>query len=276
MKYENIELLSIADENNIICKRHSFFSKNVHWHNYYELELVTAGKGTHIINGTSYRFRAGDVFLLRPSDFHEFDLKEEGTTYLIEIPPSLFPMEVIDILIHTTNNLLIHFNDAEFNILKNIFHLIESHYKKEGYVNSMITNSLLCSLLLLFTENIDNGSLNNISKTNERLREIIFYIQQNFRQDITLENLSSMFYINKEYLCALFKSETGTNLTAYIRKLRLSYAAKLAVTTELKSIDISEKCGFNSVPTFLRNFKEEYGVSPLQMRKNSKKSPKRF
>ena len=61
------------------------------------------------------------------------------------------------------------------------------------------------------------------------------------------------------------------NLSSYVRKLRLSYAAFLAKNTDMKSIDICENSGFNSVPSFLRNFKNEYKVSPLEMRKNSLK-----
>lgn len=274
MNYNNIEHLTKADETGISCIRHSFLNKNIHWHSYYEIEFVIKGKGTHIINGTSYAFKAGDVFLLRPSEFHEFALEEEGTTFLIEIPPILFPTNVLDFIIHINQNLIIHLEEPEFNILKTLFILIESHCQKDGLLNAAIIQSLLSSLILLFVDYINVNPINQIEKCDKILRKIIIYIHQHFYENITLESISSMFYINKEYLSSVFKYEIGMGLTAYIRKLRLSHAAKLAVTTNLKSIEISESCGFNSVQTFLRNFKLEYGVSPLEMRENSKNSAK--
>lgn len=274
MNYRNIELLGMDDTSNIVCKKHSFVQKNIHWHTYYEIELAIAGKGTHKINGTVYPFQPGDVFLLRPSDFHEFDLEEKGTTYLIEIPPSHLPKEIVDLLMVTSDNLILHFPEEKFTVLRDIFLLIEKHNLEKKYVDTLITEYLLCSLLLIFIEQINNGILNSTYKTSNRLREIMFYIQKNFRQNITLDSISESFYISKEYLCSLFKSGTGMSVTSYIRKLRLNHAAKLAATTNLKSIEISESCGFNSVATFLRNFKNEYGVSPLQMRENAKNSTK--
>lgn len=268
MKLKNIELLSSSQENNIICKKHSFINMNTHWHTYYEMELVVRGKGKHIINGTSYPFEAGDAFFLTPSDFHEFELEEQGETYLVEIPPSLLPKEILDIIMLHTGNFIAHFDNDDFSVMKDIFLTIEKHYQKNGDIDFLISKALLISLLSLLISRIDTGVNANSKNANPRLREILLYIQQSYKENITLESISRLFFINKEYLSFLFKSEMGIPLTTYIRKLRLGYAAKLVITTGLKSIDISEMCGFNSIASFLRNFKNEYGVSPMEMRKN--------
>ena len=150
MKLKNIALLSSSQENNIICKKHSFININTHWHTYYEMELVVRGKGKHIINGTSYPFEAGDAFFLTPSDFHEFKLEEQGETYLVEIPPSLLPKEILDLIIQPTSALIKNLDSDKFDTLKDIFLTIESHYQKNNYIDSLITKSLLISLLSLF------------------------------------------------------------------------------------------------------------------------------
>lgn len=271
MNYNSIEILNKANENCITCDRHTFLRKNIHWHSYYELELVIRGKGKHNINGTSYPFQAGDVFLLRPSEFHEFELEEEGETYLIEIPSALFPMEVLELIICSNQNLIVRLEEERFDILKNLYYLLEYYTQKEGNFNAAIIPHLLSSLLLLFLDNLQADEIRQTQKGDNRLMEIIIYIHQNFCKDITLESISALFYINKEYLSARFGLEMGMSLTAYIRRLRLRHAARLAVTTNMKSIEIAESCGFNSVQTFMRSFKQEYGVSLLEMRKNSKK-----
>ena len=147
MKLKNIELISTEKENNITCKKHSFTEKTAHWHTYYELELVVRGSGRHIINGVEYPFRAGDVFLLTPSDFHEFSLDEEGETYLVEIPQSLLPDEIIDLIIQPAGNLIAHPDAEDFATLCDIFLTLEKHYQKNDPVDSVISGSLLAALL---------------------------------------------------------------------------------------------------------------------------------
>lgn len=274
MKLKNIELLSTESEDNITCKKHSFKSKNVHWHTYYELELVVGGRGIHVINGTPYPFREGDIFLLTPTDFHSFELEEEGTTYLIEIPPSLLPSEILKLLIRPAEELITNLGSDEFDMLKGMFLAIEEHYQKDGYIDALIARSLLNSLLSLFIgytqksrrESVKSESRVNIG--NRRLGEILLYIQCSYRENITLESIADSFFISKEYLSRLFRSEIGVTLTEYLRSLRLAWAAKLIITTDMKSIDISELSGFGSIATFMRCFKKEYGISPLQMRES--------
>ena len=268
MKLKNIELLSTEKEDNITCKKHSFINKNVHWHTYYELELVVRGKGKHVINGVLYPFKEGDVFLLTPSDFHEFELEEEGTTYLIEIPQSLLPNEILDFIIQPTGNLIANLDNDSFNMMKDMFLTIEKHYQKSSYIDSLISKSLLVSLLSLFVSYTHKGNNIKPQSTSVGLGEILLYIQKAYRENITLESISALFFISKEHLSRLFKSRIGISLTAYIRKMRLACAAKLVITTNMKITAVSQSCGFNSIATFMRSFKNEYGISPLKMKES--------
>jgi AraC family transcriptional regulator, L-rhamnose operon regulatory protein RhaS len=49
----------------------------VHNHTYFEIIFIVTGKGTHHINGNSFNYSIGDVFLLGPEDFHFFEIKSE-------------------------------------------------------------------------------------------------------------------------------------------------------------------------------------------------------
>ena len=63
----------------------------------------------------------------------------------------------------------------------------------------------------------------------------------------------------------------GITLSAYLRKIRLSNAAMQLASTNKKVMDISVDSGFNSLTTFLREFKKEYGISPSDMRQKTDK-----
>ena len=47
------------------AKMYEIGSVDVHWHDFYEIELVLSGKGTHLINNTEYEWRCGEIHFLR-------------------------------------------------------------------------------------------------------------------------------------------------------------------------------------------------------------------
>ena len=95
------------------------------------------------------------------------------------------------------------------------------------------------------------------------------YMNEHFTEDLNLEKIANRFYISKSHLCYYFKNSMGTTVLNYLKDLRLANAAKLAVTTQKRSIDIGLECGYDSVSNFLRDFKKKYGVSPMMMRKQN-------
>ena len=74
--YEEILRLNAKDKignQHIAVKRQVYCAYPQHWHNYFEIEIVVAGKGIHILNGSAYPVSKGDVYLLTPIDFHEIE-----------------------------------------------------------------------------------------------------------------------------------------------------------------------------------------------------------
>ena len=71
-----------------------------------------------------------------------------------------------------------------------------------------------------------------------------------------------------DYLSTLFKTETGTTYSQYLRALRVKKAADLMRTTNLKVYEIAERVGYSDTASFYRVFKEELGVSPARYKRN--------
>lgn len=88
------------------------------------------------------------------------------------------------------------------------------------------------------------------------------YVNENYMNKISLDDISSYVHLNKEYLCRLFKKETGKNLFQYITDVRMQAAANMLTTTNMPVSTISRRTGFSSPYVFSKKFKEYYGVSP--------------
>lgn len=110
------------------------------------------------------------------------------------------------------------------------------------------------------------------SKLNHTLKQVIDYINLHFEEkEVTLAFLANKFFIQKNYLCALFKQEMKITVTDYIVELRMKKAKNLMRTTGLSITEIAERVSYTDLSYFNRLFRKENGVGPReymnQMRK---------
>lgn len=273
MRQTDMEFIDFRDKhpNTIYCNRQKFMSKNSHRHAYYEIELIVNGSGTHIINGNAYEERTGDIFIMRLTDFHEFVHTKETENWVIEIPTSYVSGDIANMMMQVNGDIVTNLTNGDFEKAKSIYCMIEEVKDKKEKFYDLLKQHLTLSLILFILDRTDK----NISKSasnDERLYAIIEYINANIAQpELSINSIAAKFYISRSYLSAFFKKNMGITLSAYLRKIRLSNAAMQLASTNKKVMDISVDSGFNSLTTFLREFKKEYGISPSDMRQKTDK-----
>lgn len=96
--------------------------------------------------------------------------------------------------------------------------------------------------------------------------DVLSYIEQNYKSDISLSELAGYFYLSKEHLSRLFKKETGQNLFSYIMALKLKEAKRLLTETDMTLDDIAVELGFSNGNYFSKVFKKNELVSPKDYR----------
>lgn len=95
---------------------------------------------------------------------------------------------------------------------------------------------------------------------------IINYIHANYDQELSLDELASRFYMNKYYLCEVFKQVTGQSPNQYIIHCRLMKAKEL-LTGGYSVENVCAMTGFNNMSHFSRTFKSKVGINPKQYQK---------
>lgn len=104
------------------------------------------------------------------------------------------------------------------------------------------------------------------SKYSEVVRKTLLMIDSDISAEISLKRLAKTQDVTPEYLSAVFKKETGKNVTEYIRNKRMKHAAHLLSTTNLQIQTIAMHCGIMDVQYFSRVFKKELGKTPKEYR----------
>ncbi|WP_433709091.1 response regulator transcription factor [Paenibacillus illinoisensis] len=126
------------------------------------------------------------------------------------------------------------------------------------YMSKVLTGAAL----LLKDDNpyASDQVINNVKK----------YIDNHFTKDLTLEWVSSLFYLNPSYLSYLFKEKTSENFTDYVNRLRIGHAKHLLASTDDKIYRIAKQLGYDNPKYFFRVFKKVTGWTPEEYRKQHK------
>ena len=97
------------------------------------------------------------------------------------------------------------------------------------------------------------------------------YIQEHYKEAITLEEVADSVFLSPSYLSSLFTKQTDTHLTDYIQSLRVNEAKKLLEKTQLSITKIAYEVGFSSLSHFYRVYKKYEKICPKEYRKSFKK-----
>jgi len=101
------------------------------------------------------------------------------------------------------------------------------------------------------------------------IHESIAYINEHFKEKLTLEMVASKAFMNPKYFSRMFKKETGMAFTAYIIQLRIQYACRLLQTTNYPAYRVSSECGFSDPSYFNRVFCAKMQMTPQTYRKKA-------
>jgi len=96
---------------------------------------------------------------------------------------------------------------------------------------------------------------------NERVVEILRYIDGHLTEDITIEGLAERFFLSRYHMMRLFREHTGLTIHSYLVDRRLMNARDL-IGKGYGATEACYKAGFNSYCTFCRAFNKRFGMSP--------------
>ena len=135
-------------------------------------------------------------------------------------------------------------------------------------VNFRQMASVYRSYLEQYLGQVKDSIIRNDKKEIIRAKE---YIEQHYRENLTLEVLASEIHMNAYYFSSFFKKNAGENFKDYVNKVRLNHAMGLLVTTDKKTYEIADLVGFRDARAFSELFQRTYGETPASYRRRVKR-----
>lgn len=114
--------------------------------------------------------------------------------------------------------------------------------------------------------NAENVTLESRPQDTERLDSIYSFVGANFKQHISLDEISDKVSMTPQAFSRYFKNKTGKTFTQFVNEYRLVHASKLLAEKHLSITDICFESGFNNFSHFNKKFKDFTGKTPSQFR----------
>lgn len=264
--------------------------KILHRHTEFEISLVLSGKGIYNTNLGDFEFTAGDVFLFSTNEYHNIsDIFEcDGENYLqilnIQFAPAfiysadkLQDSMFMNIFLNRTErfrNLLTRENPHTEQIRQKFLYIKEECERKEPCYYTEVRNEIISILITIF-RNYDYADSKqpstSIYNDINGLQKAIAFINENYCEEITLDDISAAAHISKFHFIRLFKSTYNMTVWDYINIKRIDKAVSLLKSSNETVIVIASRSGFNSLSNFNRIFKKVIGLTPKEYRQNQKK-----
>lgn len=106
------------------------------------------------------------------------------------------------------------------------------------------------------------------NKVNKPIDEACSYIKNHYMEDIKLDDIAAIAHLNKNYLVRQFKKAFGISPISYLIKIRMDYAKKLLVESNLPIKTIAAYCGYNDPSFFNSYFKKTFSITPASYRRS--------
>lgn len=237
-----------------------------HFHEDVEILLSLSDGGEFFIDNKLYPLQKGSLFVFKEATIHNSILESKYKRYVLHISS-----ESLQKLSTVQTNFIERLQKAapctilSPKITENLvykFYQLEQPEEKEFGSDLTKFMQLLDILIIVFglVDRVDHP-IKTVNPEFRKIEPVIHFIRSNLGEPLTLDLLSSQFFINKYHLCHIFKSATGFSVMEYIINCRVLKAREL-LRKGHRVQDVGEMVGFRNNSHFIRTFGALTGTSP--------------
>lgn len=245
----------------------------MHIHDCYEIYYSISGGKQFLIANKHYSINPGDLFVINQYESH----------YLTQIDQEIHERIIISIhpdFIKETSSILTDLSYCFTHRPQNFCHKLSLSKEQQQlflyYINKIVSSNgyghdllekstfteLMTFLNSCYHETPPAPSENTLGLNyNKQMDDILNYINLHITQPLTIDHLSTQFFLSKSYICRIFKLTTGMTINKYITARRISIAKSL-LADGLSVNTVCEQCGYNDYSNFVKAFTKAVGLPP--------------
>ena len=236
-----------------------------HSHNYTELFYIVGGDGQFQINDRIFPVQAHQLVVVNPNIIHtEVSYEAHPLEYIVV---GIEGLELTDPGTQEGRYCIYTFPEENpvLTCMQNI--LQEMQYREAEYQTVCQALMEIIMVHLLRNASVSATQVHSHFPTNRQCASVRYYIEQHYKENITLDLLAEKASINKYYMAHAFKREYGVSPISYLITCRIREGKRLLSETDLSLSQIANILGFSSSSYFSQSFRNSEGMSPTEYRK---------
>ena len=237
----------------------------IHYHKEYEFIFVTKGTVTMEINSSIYEANSPSVIIVSPLETHQIiNATDDYQRIVLVLNASEFenniPPKICAVLKCRPKGFksVLYPAQKEFNRILNC--LSELQCENITYYNDYVRN-LIHNLMILICR-LEPQSLFK----NKEMMEIQTYIDKNYAEIDSLQEVAEKFFISNSHFSRAFKEYSGYSPIQYLMNIRIYKSQELLLNTNMRVNEISNMVGYKDNNNFIKQFKAKLGLTPNSYR----------
>lgn len=129
------------------------------------------------------------------------------------------------------------------------------------------TEDVVSCLLIIFSMLIKQNTQSNDERNLKLVNSIQVYIQKNYANDLSMDDLTEKFHVSRTYISRLLKKYAGKSFLEYLTDIRFEQVESLIAENKYKQYEIAEMVGYKDFGYYIKVFKKRYGMTPNEYKK---------
>ena len=253
----------------------------LHWHEEIELLYQLNGRSDIQIDGEKYQIQNKLLTVIDSRQVHSIHTYSDTSMFIcVHISKKLIEKYIPDIDLYRIYCIPDDIPDSQFPEYLSVCRQMEALlrlYITDKPAWQMESEGIILQVLAQLIRHFSRKSapdeivLSSADRTSfNRIRDVITYVEEHFREPISLQDIAGHLGLGREYFCRFFKKNMGMSFLRYLNEVRISHVYRDLEQTDAPIAEIAEKNGFHNQKLFNRTFREVYGCTPSAVRRKLK------
>lgn len=256
-----------------------------HTHSFYELILVNEGSGKHLLNGVSFTYGPGHVFLLTPEDHHSFEIDSFTVFTYVKFTEQLFAEKQVgdrtahwikkfEKVLYNPNTVpeCIIKDQEDKNLIFPLADMLLKEFNGQKPHSRIVMLELFGAIMGLVGRNLSQKNLvlsKVVQNEQNKVQQVLSHIRQNIDKKalLSLKYIAKTFNLSPKYISSYLKKHTGLGLQKMITETRLKTAERLLKQSTYTIAQIANQVGFNDASHMNKTFQKYRGKNPSEFRR---------
>ena len=248
----------------------------MHFHSAVEVILPLRGEVLVGAEGREYHVQEGEVIILPAGSLHSLHMGEgcERELLLFEMNGVFTLKEFSAFRQMMARPMYLAADDPCRERVRDIFFEIIQVHRSASLLRNMRNYALLLEIYAILGEQYlltsasaaEMNTLNRQLSGEDAFNRALEHLNKHYMDDLTLDSLAAYAGFSRYTLSRMFRQNTGETFTRYLSQRRVGLAMELLSGTKMPVTQVALQCGFNSIATFNRVFREIRGCTPTQYR----------